>query len=85
MMFPIRDYNYSIPEGEHPGAFLKERKNHFHEGIDLYTKVNSEVVSMNDGVVFKIINFTGEAVGSPWWNSTQAIKINYFKNNSIIH
>jgi len=74
-LFPLKNYQYSIPEGDHPGSFLKERKHHFHEGIDLYGKDGQEVYSVENGTVHKILNFTGEKANSPWWNNTDAIII----------
>lgn len=74
-LFPLKNYKYSIPEGDHPGSFLKERKHHFHEGVDLYGKDGQEVYSVENGTVHKILNFTGEKANSPWWNNTDAIII----------
>ncbi len=64
-----------IPLLPHPGAFSKERKNHIHEGVDLYCIENEAVFSMQEGEIIKIKQFTGAEVGSPWWNDTQCILI----------
>lgn len=77
--FPLDHYPFSVPEKDHPGAFLKERKFHFHEGVDLYTKPNAKVYAVEDSIVYKILKFTGEKAGSPWWNNTRAIVL---KGNS---
>lgn len=73
-----------IPVGiNHPGSFGFVRKNHIHEGIDIYCELGDEVFSMEDGEIVKIIPFTGEIAGSPWWNNTYSILIkhqNYFIN-----
>ena len=73
--FPLKNYQYSVPEGEHPGAFLKERKYHLHEGVDLYAEDGEDVFSVEKGEVYKILPFTGKKAGSEWWNDTQAIII----------
>lgn len=62
---------------DHPGSYLYERKNHIHEGIDLYCNDGQEVVSVYDGVVTNIIPFTGEIVNTPWWNNTYAVVIEH--------
>lgn len=64
-----------IPLLPHPGAFSKVRKNHQHEGVDLYCEEGDEVIAMLDGVVIDIFPFTGEHIASPWWNNTWAILI----------
>lgn len=67
-----------IPVGvTHPGSFGYVRKNHIHEGIDIYCENGDEVFSMEDGVIEKIIPFTGEIAGSPWWNNTYSILIRH--------
>lgn len=65
-----------IPLGNsHPGAFGFIRVNHIHEGIDVYLPEGTEVLSPLSGYCLGIIKFTGESVGSPWWNETEAIII----------
>ena len=61
--------------GEHPGAFGKVRKNHIHEGIDLYCEPRTPVRAIEDGTIVGIYNFTGERAGSPWWNDTCCVMI----------
>lgn len=74
-------YNYSskteIPKPPHPGSFGYVRKNHIHEGIDLYANNGDNVYAIEDGVVTAIIPFTGEIAESPWWNNTYSILINH--------
>ena len=41
--FPLENYEYSIPEGEHSGAFLRERKYHLHEGVENYKTTKREI------------------------------------------
>jgi hypothetical protein len=61
--------------GNHPGAFGVVRKNHIHEGIDLYCEPGTPVKAIEDGTVVGIYNFTGERAGSPWWNDTCCVMI----------
>lgn len=83
-----RDYDYfmssyknntEIPVGEHPGSFGYIRKNHIHEGIDLYAESGDPVYSIEDGVIISIVKFTGEIAGSPWWNNTYSVMIKHRK------
>lgn len=69
------DSSTEIPVGNHPGAFGVQRKNHIHEGVDLYCEDGDEVCAMFDGQVVYIGHFTGTKAGSPWWNDTQCIMI----------
>ena len=80
----LKDYELEIPHGKHPGAFGFKRKNHTHEGIDIYCKENDIVLSLTNGKVLDINYFTGEVVNSPWWNNTQYIAIEY-KNYVIVY
>lgn len=65
-----------IPIGpKHCGAFGYKRKNHIHEGVDLYAMPQDNVYSMFDGLIVSIEQFTGPSVGMPWWFDTQAIAI----------
>lgn len=64
-----------VPEKNHPGSFGYIRKNHIHEGIDLYAEDGDEVYAMESGIVTIIIPFTGKIAGSNWWNDTYSILI----------
>jgi murein DD-endopeptidase MepM/ murein hydrolase activator NlpD len=66
-----------IPLAPHPGSFGYVRKNHIHEGVDLYAEEGDDVVAIEDGVVHKIIPFTGEIANTPWWNNTYSIFIEH--------
>lgn len=73
--FPINtQYNRGIPINSHPGAFGCVRKYDIHTGIDLYGKEEHSVYAINDGVVVKVGNFTGDET-TPWWLPTDAIII----------
>lgn len=74
-----KDYSSlaEIPMGIHPGSFGISRKNHIHEGVDIYCNDGDCVVSMEDGVILSITEFTGKSVGSSWWNDTYAIMVKY--------
>ena len=75
----LLSYKYSteIPIYPHPGSFGFIRKNHIHEGIDLYAEDGDEVIAMEDGIILSIIPFTGEIAGSPWWNNTYSIFVKH--------
>lgn len=64
-----------IPLNPHPGSFAQKRKNHIHEGIDLYCDKGDEVFAIEDGVIIKIKAFTGTMVNSPWWNDTWCVLV----------
>ena len=75
----LKDCNVTeIPFLPHPGAFSCVRKNHIHEGIDLYCCENEEVVAMEPGKIVSISIFTGAEVNSPWWNTTWSVMIESF-------
>lgn len=62
-----------IPMGYHPGAFGAIRKHDVHTGVDLYCEPGDEVFSIGSGEVVAIVDFTGEAVGTPWWHNTKVV------------
>lgn len=64
-----------IPTGSHVGAFGVVRKNHTHEGIDLYAPQGTSVTAVEDGVVVVVEPFTGPEAGSPWWMDTQCVMV----------
>ena len=57
------------------GSFGVERKHDMHTGVDFYCEPGSRVFSLYSGEVVDVFQFTGEAVGSPWWNDTQAVVV----------
>lgn len=67
--------NVEIPRAGHPGSFGFQRRNHIHEGVDLYGTPGDPVYTFNDGVINAIYPFTGERVNMPWWNETDAIAV----------
>jgi len=75
--FVSRDFSLEteIPVAEHVGAFGKVRKNHIHEGVDLYGHAGDVVHAMEAGVVVARQPFTGVAAGSPWWGDTECVLI----------
>lgn len=64
-----------IPLFPHPGSFGKQRKNHIHEGVDLYCERGDEVFAIEDGIIVKIKPFTGSLIQSPWWNDTWCVMV----------
>lgn len=72
----LKSNEFEIPAGgNHPGSFGFKRKNHIHEGIDIYCSENDIVYSISEGTVIKVDLFTGKEIGSPWWNTTSYIAI----------
>lgn len=51
------------------------RKYDIHTGIDLFCEEFSNVYAIESGQVINKNQFTGEEVGSPWWNSTDFLLI----------
>lgn len=66
-----------IPIATHPGSFGYVRKNHIHEGVDLYAEEGDDVVAIEKGIIRKIIPFTGEIANTPWWNNTYSIFVEH--------
>lgn len=65
-----------VPKAPHPGAFgIQRRHLDFHTGVDLYASRGAAVVAVESGVVVRVETFTGERVGSPWWETTWAVLI----------
>lgn len=60
-----------------PGQFGAIRRYDIHTGIDLYAERDTQVVSVEDGVVVTIKMFTGINADdpSPWWNDTPAVLV----------
>lgn len=73
-MFPLA-INAEIPRAGHPGSFGFQRKNHIHEGIDLYGNPDDPVFAICDGEIANIYHFTGASIGMPWWNETMAVAV----------
>lgn len=63
-------FETEIPVHFHPGSFAFQRKNHIHEGVDIYCMNDEPVYCMEDSKVINILPFTGEIANSPWWNNT---------------
>lgn len=64
-----------LPTDQHPGSFGYVRTHHQHEGVDLYAPEGTPVFAVEAGKIVSILDFTGEKVGSPWWNDTQSVMI----------
>lgn len=65
--------NYQLPHES--GVFGAVRKHDIHTGIDLYASEGESVFSMCLGDICDFGQFTGAAVGSPWWNDTFYVAI----------
>lgn len=57
------------------GLFGARRKFDIHTGLDLYCEDEAEIRVIEAGVVVDVFTFTGEEVGTPWWNTTQAVVV----------
>lgn len=64
-----------LPLAPHPGAFGVERKHHCHEGVDLYCDEGTPVYAVEDGIVVRVMPFTGPSAGMAWWEDTEAVMI----------
>lgn len=64
-----------IPTGSCPGAFGAVRKHDIHTGVDLYCPITTPVFAAEPGMVANVFRFTGESIGSPWWNETDAVMV----------
>jgi hypothetical protein len=64
-----------VPMGDHVGAYGVERKHDVHTGVDLYGEVGQEVYAIECGEVVGVGLFTGEGVGSNWWNETSYVMV----------
>jgi murein DD-endopeptidase MepM/ murein hydrolase activator NlpD len=71
------DVDYLVPLSDIPdhGRFGVPRKFDIHTGIDVYMEPGDPVFAIEDGTVKHVSQFTGEEVGSPWWNTTYAVQI----------
>lgn len=67
--------SYTVPLYSEPGSFGFIRKNHIHEGIDLYCADGEPVYAIEDGIVSIVTDFTGVNTNSSWWNDTMAVFI----------
>jgi hypothetical protein len=71
----LREYT-EIPCGaSHPGAFGFARRNHIHEGVDLYGLAGDEVRAMQLGIVTGVYPFTGPSAGFDWWLDTECVVV----------
>ncbi len=64
-----------LPLAPHPGAFGVSRQHHRHEGVDFYCPEGTPVHAVEDGVVVRVMGFTGPKADSPWWHDTDAVLI----------
>jgi hypothetical protein len=75
-----------IPVHPHPGSFGFVRRNHVHEGVDLYCQDGTLVTAVEPGIVVAILPFTGEDAMSinprtgeleklDWWHDTAVVMV----------
>jgi hypothetical protein len=73
-MFPLKKYEYTIPDSSMCGGFGFRRKHDIHAGVDLYCNDGDGAYCIENGVVVDICEFTGFKE-SPWWEDTYAVVI----------
>ena len=74
----MRNGTTGIPIGDdHPGAFAYRRRNHTHEGVDIYVPEGTPVSTVEAGRVVSVIPFTGDIAvpPSPFWHDTWAVLV----------
>lgn len=64
-----------LPLAPHPGAYGVARQHHRHEGVDFYCAEGTPVHAVEDGVVVRVLAFTGPKADSPWWHDTDAVLV----------
>lgn len=64
-----------LPLEPHPGAFGVSRQHHRHEGVDFYCPEGTPVHAVEDGIVVRVMGFTGPKADSPWWHDTDAVLV----------
>ena len=67
-----------IPQKGYAGSFWEDRGDRFHCGVDLYAPENTEVLSIEEGIVTETGLMTSPEI-LPYWNPTYYVII---KNNS---
>ena len=67
-------YSKTIPTNGLPGSFWEDRGNRFHCGVDIYAPKDSEVLSIEEGVILDVDIFTSPKI-IPYWNTTYSILI----------
>lgn len=67
---------YFVPDSsEEPGSFAAVRKHDIHCGVDIYLPEGTPVYFLFSGTIVAVSQFTGKAVGTPWWNDTWAVYV----------
>jgi len=81
--WPLPDsYEDKLPKGEMSGAFWEERSGAFNCGVDIFAPIDSEVLSIDEGIVIDSGKFTSPE-DEDYWNETFYViiktkeKINY--------
>ena len=58
-------------------AFGHDRKFYIHPGVDIYLPLYTPIISPLEGIVVEQGVFTGDLIGSPWWNYTEYVVVKY--------
>lgn len=75
LVMPLEVMPGEIPMWDHVGAFGIERVHDVHTGVDLYCAEGTAVYAMEDSYYVSSPYFTGERVGTPWWEDTDALML----------
>jgi murein DD-endopeptidase MepM/ murein hydrolase activator NlpD len=67
-----------IPQKGEPGSFWEDRGDRYHCGVDLYAPENTEVVSVEGGIVSETGLMTSPEI-LPYWNPTYYVIIEHDK------
>lgn len=67
-----------IPQKGEAGSFWEDRGDRYHCGVDLYAPENTEVVSVEDGIVVETGLMTSPEI-LPYWNPTYYVIIEHDK------
>lgn len=57
------------------GLFGAIRRFDIHTGVDFYCEHGEPVTALQGGIVTDVFTFTGDSVGTPWWNETSAVVV----------
>lgn len=68
--------NFRVPQKGEAGSFWESRGDRFHCGVDLYAPENTEVLSIEDGVVVETGMMTSPEILS-YWNLTYYVIIEH--------
>lgn len=74
LIAPEKAHLRKVPQKGEAGSFWEERGDRFHCGVDLYAPENTEVLSIEEGVVSETGLMTSPEI-LPYWNPTYYVII----------